>query len=439
MDGGQLFDYLTGGSGRHAYDGLGVLQQHQQQLDEAAEAFVAWARSLFTQPDDWRAWRPDRLSYRFDCAAPTAAGAKQLVADDYQAQSLDWHSFDMGHGEPAPFGPAANNSGPATLTRTLIPAPVRYPGMPHPRWWTIEDGRTNFGDIRPDTTDLAKLLFVEFGLVYSNDWFSIPFTLDSGSIAAVRGLAVTNVFGERIWISAAGSHEGSSWQRWDLFKLDVKGDPAATDSSLMLLPTSPKVQESEAIAEVLFIRDEMANMVWGVERTIPAPEGGGRSGALAGLETRAFHERWVARAAAGPAPALLPNEARIRYQLMGTVPEQWIPFIPVHVGAGQRAIQLQRASVPRAIAGDPLSPPAQVRPRTDLLREGLSAGQPYFLPDEEVPRNGTRVSQVFRRARWHDGGVHVWLAARRETGRGEGSSGLGYDRIVDQELPVKAT
>jgi len=185
--------------------------------------------------------------------------------------------------------------------------------------------------------------------------------------------------------------------------------------------------------EVLFIRDEMANMVWGVERTIPAPDEGGRSGVLAGCETRAFHERLVALGNQAPLPVLLPNEAKISYQLMSAVPEHWIPFIPVHVGGEQRAIQLQRASVPRVIPRDPVTPPAPVKPRTSLLRVGLDVGEPYFLREEEVPRSGTRVTQIFRRARWYDGGVHVWLAAHKQTGRGEGSSGLGYDRIVDKE------
>ena len=125
----------------------------------------------------------------------------------------------------------------------------------------------------------------------------------------------------------------------------------------------------------------------------------------------------------GPAPTLLPNDARIRYQLMSTVPEHWIPFIPVHVGTSQRAIQLQRASVPRAIPGDPMSP-APVRPRTELACEGPPQDNRIFCRTKRCLAAGHACLQFFRRARWHDGGVHVWLAARRESGRGEGSSGL---------------
>ena len=119
--------------------------------------------------------------------------------------------------------------------------------------------------------------------------------------------------------------------------------------------------------------------------------------------------------------------APIRYQVMNTVPEQWIPFIPVHLDNSVREIQLQRAALPRILEGDPGSP-AKVRPRTTLLRQNLPRA--YFIHEEEVPRAGAVVSQSYQRARWTKGEVFTWLGARKQTGRGEGSSGLRYDQIV---------
>jgi len=58
--------------------------------------------------------------------------------------------------------------------------------------------------------------------------------------------------------------------------------------------------------------------------------------------------------------------------------------------------------------------------------------QPYFLHEEEVARAGTRVMQSYQRTRWTDGQVYTWLRVTRQTGRGEGSSGLAFD----QALPV---
>jgi len=125
--------------------------------------------------------------------------------------------------------------------------------------------------------------------------------------------------------------------------------------------------------------------------------------------------------------------APIRYQIMSTVPESWIPFIPVHVEGSNREIQLQRAAMPRVLEGGP-KPPAKVEPRTVLLREGLdrTPAEPYYVHEEEVTRAGTRVFQAYQRTRWTDGRVVVWLGVRRQTGRGEGSSGLRFDELVDQ-------
>ena len=116
---------------------------------------------------------------------------------------------------------------------------------------------------------------------------------------------------------------------------------------------------------------------------------------------------------------------------MTSVPENWIPFIPVHIENDLREIQLRRAGMLRIITGD-TNPPVKVEPRSNLLRHGLDQPLPegYDLFEEEVPRAGVRVTQSFQRTRWYNGQVFVWLGARKETGRGERSSGLAFDQIV---------
>jgi hypothetical protein len=113
---------------------------------------------------------------------------------------------------------------------------------------------------------------------------------------------------------------------------------------------------------------------------------------------------------------------------MSSVPEQWLPFIPVHVDGSTRETQLQRAAMLRFLDGDQ-DPPEKVRPRTPLMSQDLPGA--YFVFEEEVPRAGIRVSQGYQRTRRPDGSVVVWYGARKQTGRGEGSSGLGFDRIVN--------
>ncbi|MFI9362285.1 hypothetical protein ACIG5E_14705 [Kitasatospora sp. NPDC053057] len=76
-----------------------------------------------------------------------------------------------------------------------------------------------------------------------------------------------------------------------------------------------------------------------------------------------------------------------------------------------------------------------VRPHTSLLREGIDAGNPYFINEEEVPPTGTTLALAYSRTRWYDGRVSVWLGAQRGVGRGEGSSGLVFDTLVDTTYP----
>ena len=191
---------------------------------------------------------------------------------------------------------------------------------------------------------------------------------------------------------------------------------------LVLLPTSPKVQESAPLEEIALVRDEMANMVWGLEKRIVLPSGMSRAGNEAAREYRQHLQGLV-----GP-PAAPPPEpkAPIRYRVMNTVPEQWIPFIPVHILNSTRETQLQRAALLRILEG---AKPEKVEPRTTLLRFGMP--NPYYVNEEEVPRAGAVVRQSYQRTRWIGGKVVTWFGARKQTGRGEGSSGLAFDRLVN--------
>jgi hypothetical protein len=445
MDGGALYEYLIAGAGNHAYDGVAGIDPGDQStidaIDDCAARFLAWIERQFLLPpvsgDD--AWVPPKLEYQFAASAPDQSGGERVyVAEEYYQGTLDWYSLDRDAETEAlpPVGGSEVTGLPPDTPRTTIPVPVSFAGMPNTRWWSFEDRRTNFGDIDAATTDLAKLMFLEFALVYANDWFVIPQTLSAGVIASIGGLAVTDTFGERLWITAAGSGADSDWQRWSMFTINVQGDPGApADTSLVLLPTVAKLQESDPTEDVLLIRDEVANMVWGIEKTVPLATGDTTPGIQAARQTLAFYEAQLAAALGGPPPPPPPAHAPIRYRVMSTVPENWIPFIPVHVDGSNRQIQLQRAALPRILEGDP-NPPEKVQPRTRLLREGLddTPAQPYFVFEEEVPRAGTRVLECFERTRWTDGRVYLWLRVRRQTGRGEGSSGLAFDELLD--VPV---
>jgi hypothetical protein len=83
-----------------------------------------------------------------------------------------------------------------------------------------------------------------------------------------------------------------------------------------------------------------------------------------------------------------------------------------------RSIRLQRARLPGPIR----------EPKAEVLRvEG-----DYFIEEEEVPRAGRIVQRVYQRARWHGGKTFLWIGRRSQTGRGEGSSGLVFDHILER-------
>jgi hypothetical protein len=437
MDGAALYLHLKEQLTNLASDNVtGLLGADKTAADAAGPLFVAWFERLYSVPkkEEGDAWQPQRLEYAFSCAVPDGAGGeKVLAADEYYHGHLDWYNFDWDKGQqqlgdaPAPAGGLPMD--PQFGTRSFIPVPVRFNGMPDTRWWAFEDGMTNFGDIKPGTTELAKLLLIEFGLVYANDWFLLPYTVPSGSVLKIKGLAVSNTFGERFWIEAAGRGADEAWQRWNLFSLDVKGEAdERADLALLMLPTVLKIQEGTPLEEVALARDEMANMVWAIETVIPTSSGWSRSGSIAAAEFHGYLQALLD--AAGVPPPPMTWRADVRYDIMTTVPENWIPLVPEHVENDNRQIQLRRAAMPRYLANDPAPTFERVRPRTTLMSEGLDKKQPYRIHEEEVSRAGTHVLQSFQRTRWTDGRVFTWLGVRKLAGRGEGHAGLAFDQIV---------
>ena len=443
MDGYAFYEYLKDPT-HTASQAISI--PHDNDLEVLAKKFKEWYERIFLQPNDSNdnAWQSSKLEYNFRVSAPTNnVGTKEKVlsADEYYHGHLDWYNLDI---DPKKSSlDLAENPNPYIdpmhrKTYSFFPAPLSFDGMPDTRWWRFEEGNVNFGDIKPDTQDIGKLLFMEFGLVYANDWFIVPFTLDAGSMATVKGLSVTNVFGEKTWIEAAGKGDDEDWQRWNMFSLNTKGKQnIPRDNSLLILPTVEKIQEGKPLEEVILLRDEVANMVWAIEKKIPLPTGSPKNGAEAAHELRNFYQKLVDENNVAPVaiPDLMKNEANIRYEIMNTVPENWIPFIPVHVPGSNREIQLQRASLPRILKNDLPENAKKIKPRTQFLREGLDTPtiEPYFIHEEEIPRAGVRIYHTFQRARWYNGKVVTWYGARKQTGRGEGHSGLAFDQII----PVK--
>lgn len=396
-----------------------------------------WFTRVYNQPvsESNSAWRPERLEYQFACSAPELSGtASILTADEYYHGNLDWYSFDYTgpQGYPAELTENPAQTGDVTTTKfTVIPSEVRFAGMPNARWWEMEDRKINFGEIDANTTDTAKVLLAEFGLIYSNDWTIIPWTVPVGSLNKLKKLVVTDVFGQRTLVKSSGESLNNPFA-WSMYGLHSKNNVAQPDNRLFIPPVINKSLESQPVEAVNFIRDEMANMVWGIETVIPDGLGQGIDGFEAATQFRNYLLSFSTPAPVSPGAE---NDAEIRYQLASTVPENWIPFIPVKSTASliDRQTKLQRAAMPRIIEGLQVT---RVRPRTNLLQEGaINIGKPseywgaYYIHEEEIPRSGTLVTRAWQRTRMENGAVVTWLGRRKSNGRGEGNSGLAFDTI----------
>ena len=407
---------------------------------------------LYDQPGDEAdvAWDPAALEYRFACTVPRDGGERMVIsAEEYASGRLDWYSFDQGPLEAAPGATAG-----ADELVSVIPSPATFAGMPSPRWWEMEDAAVDLGFVTADATDIAKVVVAEFALLFGNNWFVIPYRQDVGTLAEIQGIVVTDVFGRRTLVGAATGSSSGAWNRWDLFSLSPRGTVEAAPplgQHLLLAPALAHGLESEPAESVAFLRDESANAVWAVESRVPDGLGGGQEGASLARRFRAAlekHERDLEAAADGdgtpPEPPAPPDgngagagEApRLRYLLGTSVPENWIPFVPVHKPHETREIRLQRAAMPRFLLGR-VEP---VRPVTSVLRVGLAPDdaqlRPYFVNEEEVPRAGVVVDGAMQRARWIGGRTVVWHGRRRRPGRGEGGSGLRFD--VVERVPDRA-
>jgi hypothetical protein len=403
----------------------GIVPEHETFVLAALERYRTWVERLYPDPPAAEGWDATQLEYQAACRLPRADGEVTLTVDEHVTGRLDWSAFDQGSVD--------TTATPASTTdvRTVIPAPAEFAGMPRPRWWEFEDGAIDLGNFRAQATDLAKIVVAEFALVYGNNWFVVPYSQPVGSLAEIEGVVVTDVFGRRTLVRPAVDSSGGKWTSWDLFSLSPRGTalaaPPPLPQHLFLPAVSGQVLDAEPHETVALVRDESADMVWGVERRVADGLGGSRDGTEAA--------RRFADALAAELPDEGPPEegtARLRFRLGTEVPESWIPFLPVHTPQSTRQIHLQRAAMPRFLPDGP----QPVRPRTSILKPGQVGTElpSYFLNEEEVPRAGVNVQGTLRRARWLDGATVVWHGRTVVSGRGEADSGLRFD-VVERRDP----
>ena len=406
-------------------------------VTKAVTDFVTWFMATYDFNDvSSSAWLPSKLEYQFDCALPGEDAVNTVLsADQYYSGDLDWFSFDVykKDAEPIEGLSGASDAGDMLSIKnellSVIPVEAKFAGAPNSRWWQFENGKVDLGNINAQTTDLPKLIFTEYALMYNTDWLLVPYRVAVGSLCEIKGIIVTDVFGQQFFIKSAVQGQTDNWSGWGMYNLSALNPDGArdkkADTRLLVLPSVVKNHESKPYEEVFFVRDEMTNSVWAVESHLPNELGGT---ADANTNARSFADA-MKQIDTTPVANDVDVNAMFRYTLANTVPENWIPFIPVHTDSANRQIKLQRASMPRLFNSEF----SHVRPLTQLLRNGIEDNDEqsasYFINEEEVPRAGVQLTATFQRTRWYNGTVINWYGYRKQVGRGEGSSGLYYDRV----------
>jgi hypothetical protein len=406
-DGAKLFAALQA-ENASAVVPPGLAANDISAVQTALNTFAQWYSGTCSVQSS-SAWQPSTLSYQFalTTALESASGAgdqTQLNAV-YAGGRLDWYSFDVASISPAAAATAI------AIDVTAPPTPARFPGMPNSRWWEFEEGAMDFGAIDTAPEDLGRLVLAEYALVYGNDFFIVPLDLALGSVARIVSIEVRNNFGETLAVQADGQVAPGSWRLFRLAKDARSSGVGETTDLFFLPPTLGAVQSSDAVEEVAFLRDEMADMGWAVERVVTGP-----LGPVNRTERERARQTVPPISTAGKATGAPPV---FKYQLSTPVPGNWYPLVPDPVSAVGGVTPARSVVLRLSNAGTALG---------EILSARELGGA--SLEEEELPRAGTVVSRLWNYARWTDGSTHVWLGRTREVGAGEGSSGLRFDSVV---------
>lgn len=388
------------------------------------EAFATWSayyHTRFAEPVEKQDfWQKERLEYCFAVVARQDETVKvALEAEQYPGGRLDWYHFDLNAAQSKGLAKQLDKSD----ELWLIPTPVRYAGMPAERFWDFEDGNVYFGGLSAGATDLAQLLVTEFAMVYSNDWYMLPVPVETGTLTRITSLDLFDSFGERHRIQPAAVKDGPD-RVWRFFELN--NDPSAENGLSPWLYVPRAVlggQEDRPVEQVIFTRDEMANLAWGIEQIIEGTAGHRVSRRKQWLTHRAEVEAYLGNLdSAGQDQANKEDPAWV-YRLLSVVPPYWVPFAP----------EVQNDRVTNRLLRSRMG-------EWDLLGElkPLLAGAhgrilapeaPMALQEEEIPRGAIEVTRSYQAARDSSGRLVVWVGRRKRPASGNRSSGRETDKV----------
>ena len=427
--------------------------------EELIDGYLEWfSRRYLPNAFQGSAWKEDKLGYEF-----SAENDKyHYKAQDYSGGRVSWYSFDVDKCKDKD----------AVMEHEEIktlPTLATYPGAPNKRLWEFENRRVFMGN-STEMQAQGNVAFLQYATMYGNDWMICPLQTEIGKYIEVENVKVLDTFGRMYVInSRAGANDSKDvvfGQRWQMY-INAPFDTTKNSNpdGLMFPPSLVQTIEGEPIEEVSILRDEMANMVWGVENKIQDGCGSSLDAGLLASEVGQFidtsNEEAVKKATLsikekeqaediGFKTATLESDriTDYKYKVMTSVPLNWIPLIPQHIGGepeykcflGGRETILRRGKLPCFFVDGEKGDYYPVRPLSSIMRKGLSKDKdgntiegPLFIEEEQVQGVGTKLVKNCQRSRWLGGKTYTWMGYSKQNKHTQGISGLEFDALKEPE------
>lgn len=417
--------------------------------------YAEWFANKFEPASIGDCWNISKIGYE----SRINQGNNVYVAEDYDSGNLSWYSYD------AKNAPEPDSSASSTVKAedvkmlSYIPTPAKFPGAPSSRLWEMENRKVNMGNNDNDFGFVGTAAIMQYVTMYSNDWMITPLETETGTVLNVEGIVVKDSFGDRIYIDKNAQQmdnvkpEDAFTDTWNMFGSSYEDayakDNFSTHTGMLFPPTVLRCEESKPLEEVQFLRDEMANMVWGVETTLNNGCGGTMDGRTLSdkvfeqIDTENLDAAKQAREAAaaedakngasaaktaGSKAASL-DEAEYSLLIQNRVPLNWIPFVPEQIKGDCRNIALRRGRMPIYYEGKYQS----VRPSTDLIgvkKDSNDKTVPLYINEEEITGCGVKVVKTAQRTRWFLGKSFNWVGNKQVISEYQANSGLMFDDLI---------
>lgn len=338
-------------------------------------------------------WRSEALEYAFGLEC----GQYDLKVDEYDGQRLDWYSFDMAQKVES------RSETRTSYSQRIIASNLYADGFPHPRWWRFEDGDVTVYSEEDPEPNVLSLLLPEFLNVDVNNWYTLPIPQEVGYMRQVTGVKIVDSFNVVTNVDPAVT-DGSE-NSWGVFTQtpDPKDTETELSGAFMFVPNlGIDHQHGDVLEEVIFTRDEQANLAWAYEMSYTNADGQLLYG---GDEP----------------PKIIEDEDRgkgDRFRFMTDMPAYWVPYVP-------------RKLTRNAPDGEVCFRRARMHTSTEKQYKGQIVSESIIINEEEIPRNGIKVKRIRRFARDGSGKLVSWTARVKENVMQPPLPGLQFDYILD--------